>query len=61
MLSYFGANTPMYRCIAFPNNLDNGGAPRMQKLTEAIIEELLATSAWDEWGIDASIFVSLSN
>ncbi|KIM51404.1 hypothetical protein SCLCIDRAFT_33472 [Scleroderma citrinum Foug A] len=46
----------MYRCIAFPNNLDNGGAPRTQKLTEAIIEELSATSAWDEWGVDASIF-----
>ncbi|KIM58835.1 hypothetical protein SCLCIDRAFT_27705 [Scleroderma citrinum Foug A] len=44
------------RCIAFPNNLDNGGAPRTQKLTEAIIEELSATSAWDEWGVDASIF-----
>ena len=49
------------RCIAFPNNLDGGGVPRTRVLTEAIIEELSAAAAWDEWGIDASIWVSLSN
>ncbi|KIK80513.1 hypothetical protein PAXRUDRAFT_15746 [Paxillus rubicundulus Ve08.2h10] len=43
------------RCIAFPNNLDGGGAPHTSTLTWALIEELPIGTAWDEWGVDASI------
>ncbi|KIL00125.1 hypothetical protein PAXRUDRAFT_8417 [Paxillus rubicundulus Ve08.2h10] len=43
------------RCIAFPNNLDGGGAPCTSTLTWALIKELPIGTAWDEWGIDASV------
>ncbi|KAI5985780.1 hypothetical protein EDD15DRAFT_2390119 [Pisolithus albus] len=43
------------RCIALPDNLDAGGPPRTAELTRALIEELQAGAAWDEWGIDVNV------
>ncbi|KIK94003.1 hypothetical protein PAXRUDRAFT_12323 [Paxillus rubicundulus Ve08.2h10] len=43
------------RCMAFPNNLDSGGALQTLELTQALIEELSLCVVWDEWGIDANI------
>ncbi|KIJ06883.1 hypothetical protein PAXINDRAFT_42024, partial [Paxillus involutus ATCC 200175] len=43
------------RCIAFPTNLDGGGAPRTSKLTKALVEELPLGTLWDEWGVDSNI------
>ncbi|KIJ08326.1 hypothetical protein PAXINDRAFT_18535 [Paxillus involutus ATCC 200175] len=43
------------RCMAFPNNLDGGGAPRTLELTQALIKELSLCVVWDEWGVDANI------
>ncbi|KAI5995418.1 hypothetical protein EDD15DRAFT_2195444 [Pisolithus albus] len=42
-------------CIALPDNLDAGGPPRTAELMRALIEELQAGAAWDEWGIDVNI------
>ncbi|KAF8838495.1 hypothetical protein BDN67DRAFT_982459, partial [Paxillus ammoniavirescens] len=33
------------RCLAFPNDLDSGGAPRTREFTQAL----------DEWGVDGNI------
>ncbi|KAF9238354.1 hypothetical protein BU15DRAFT_88408 [Melanogaster broomeanus] len=43
------------RCLAFPNDLDSGGAPRTKEFTHALIEELPLGVIWDEWGVDANI------
>ncbi|KAI5987021.1 hypothetical protein EDD15DRAFT_2372740 [Pisolithus albus] len=43
------------RCLAFPNDLDGGGAPWTREFTQALAEELPPGVAWDEWGVDASI------
>ncbi|KAI5986658.1 hypothetical protein EDD15DRAFT_2174768, partial [Pisolithus albus] len=43
------------RCIALPDNLDAGGPPRTAELMRALIEELQAGAAWDEWGIDVNV------
>ncbi|KAI6101116.1 hypothetical protein EDD16DRAFT_1716689 [Pisolithus croceorrhizus] len=43
------------RCTASPNDLDAGGPPCMAELMRALIKELQASVAWDEWGIDANI------
>ncbi|KAI6003078.1 hypothetical protein EDD15DRAFT_2157546 [Pisolithus albus] len=43
------------RCIAFPTDLDGGGAPRTSELTRALVEELPLGVLWDEWGIDGNV------
>ncbi|KAI5984035.1 hypothetical protein EDD15DRAFT_2390543 [Pisolithus albus] len=43
------------RCIVLPDNLDAGGPPRTAELMRALIEELQAGAAWDEWGIDVNV------
>ncbi|KAI6006921.1 hypothetical protein EDD15DRAFT_2153545 [Pisolithus albus] len=43
------------RCIAFPSDLDGGGAPRTSELTQALIEEFSLGILWDEWGIDGNV------
>ncbi|KAI6114593.1 hypothetical protein EDD16DRAFT_1693597 [Pisolithus croceorrhizus] len=43
------------RCTASPNDLDAGRPPCMVQLMRALIEELQASAAWDEWGIDANV------
>ncbi|KIO12257.1 hypothetical protein M404DRAFT_20081 [Pisolithus tinctorius Marx 270] len=43
------------RCIAFPNDLDGGGAPWTSELTQMLIEELSLGILWDEWGIDGNV------
>ncbi|KIJ58801.1 hypothetical protein HYDPIDRAFT_101977, partial [Hydnomerulius pinastri MD-312] len=43
------------RCLAFPNDLDSGGAPRTREFTHALIEELPLGMIWDEWGVDANV------
>ncbi|KIK80294.1 hypothetical protein PAXRUDRAFT_15860 [Paxillus rubicundulus Ve08.2h10] len=45
----------MSRCIAFPSNLDGGGAPCTSTLTKALVEELPLGTLWDEWGVDGNI------
>ncbi|KAI5980898.1 hypothetical protein EDD15DRAFT_2204812 [Pisolithus albus] len=43
------------RCVASPDNLDAGGPPRTAQLMRALIEELQAGTAWDEWGVDVNV------
>ncbi|KAI6095577.1 hypothetical protein EDD16DRAFT_1691590 [Pisolithus croceorrhizus] len=43
------------RCTASPNDLNASRPPCMAELMRALIEELQASVAWDEWGIDANI------
>ncbi|KAF9240171.1 hypothetical protein BU15DRAFT_87691 [Melanogaster broomeanus] len=43
------------RCLAFPNDLDGGGAPRTKEFTDALIDELPLGVIWDEWGVDANV------
>ncbi|KAI5980702.1 hypothetical protein EDD15DRAFT_2205358 [Pisolithus albus] len=43
------------RCTASPNDLDAGRPPHTAELMRAVIEELQASAAWDEWGIDANV------
>ncbi|KAI5986491.1 hypothetical protein EDD15DRAFT_2389856 [Pisolithus albus] len=43
------------RCTASPDDLDVGRPPRTVELMRAVIEELQASAAWDEWGIDANV------
>ncbi|KIK83034.1 hypothetical protein PAXRUDRAFT_71739, partial [Paxillus rubicundulus Ve08.2h10] len=48
------------RCVAPPNNLDglDRGAPQMQALTNALVEELSSGVIWDEWGVDGNVKAS---
>ncbi|KAI6100074.1 hypothetical protein EDD16DRAFT_1697264 [Pisolithus croceorrhizus] len=43
------------RCTASPDDLDASGPPHTAELMRALIEELQASVAWDEWGINANI------
>ncbi|KAF8452468.1 hypothetical protein L210DRAFT_3608454 [Boletus edulis BED1] len=43
------------RCLAFPNDLDGGGAPRTLEVTQALIDEFSVGVLWDEWGIDGNV------
>jgi hypothetical protein len=43
--------------LAFPNDLDSGGAPRTKEFTDALIDELPLGAIWDEWGVDANVVV----
>ncbi|KAI6105120.1 hypothetical protein EV401DRAFT_2060651 [Pisolithus croceorrhizus] len=43
------------RCTTSPNDLNASGPPCMAELMRALIEELQASVAWDEWGIDANV------
>ena len=47
----------LLRCTAFPNNLDEGGAPRSRDLADALREAFSNAALWDEWGMDADIKV----
>ncbi|KAI6136006.1 hypothetical protein F5141DRAFT_1208383 [Pisolithus sp. B1] len=49
------------QCLAFPNDLDGGGAAWMRQFTQALTEELPPGVAWDEWGVDASILQFTDN
>ncbi|KAI6101179.1 hypothetical protein F5141DRAFT_1065946 [Pisolithus sp. B1] len=48
-------------CLAFPNDLDSGGAPQTRDLTDALADKLLPAVAWNEWGVDASIVLFTDN
>ncbi|KIK13237.1 hypothetical protein PISMIDRAFT_119195, partial [Pisolithus microcarpus 441] len=43
------------RCVASPDNLDAGRPPWTAQLMRALIEELQAGTAWDEWGVDVNV------
>ena len=49
------------RCFSDPDDLDAGGPPRILVLTEALLDVFLPSDAWDEWGIDSNISVSIKN
>ncbi|KAI6104486.1 hypothetical protein EV401DRAFT_2060884 [Pisolithus croceorrhizus] len=48
-------------CLAFPNDLDSGGAPQTRDLTDTLADELLPAVAWNEWGVDVSIVPFTNN
>ena len=46
-----------FRCMAFLNNLDEGGTPRSRALADALKEAFSFVELWDEWGLDAEVTV----
>jgi len=46
-----------FRCTAFPDNLDGDGAPRSQRLADALGDAFSFVELWSEWGMDTEIKV----
>ena len=51
--------TSLYRCRAFPHELEKEGAPRFREHTEALLETFTARELWDVFGVIESVKVSL--
>ena len=47
----------LYSCIAVPNDLDSGGAPRSRALIDALTEAFSLAVLWSDWGIDGQVKV----
>ena len=46
-----------FSCMAVPNDLDSGGAPRSRALIDALMEAFPLAALWNDWGIDGNVKV----
>ena len=45
----------LFSCLAVPNDLDSGGAPRSRALIDALTEAFSLGVLWNDWGIDVQV------